>query len=118
MKDEEWKTTFYTYYDHFKYVVMPFNLKNVPMVFQHLMNNFCVKYLNDFVVCYINDILIFPKNSEEHEWHVCLVLDNLRKIGLHAKLENVNSIEPKWNSLVTSFLDMEFIWILVRFRPL
>ncbi len=87
MKDEEWKTTFYTYYDHFKYVVMPFNLKNVHMVFQHLMNNFCVKYLNDFVVCYVNDILIFPKNSEEHEWHVCLVLDKLRKIRLHAKLE-------------------------------
>jgi hypothetical protein len=95
MKDEEWKTTFYTYYDHFKYVVMPFNLTNVLMVFQHLMDNFFVKYLNDFVVCYINDIFIFPKNLEEHEWHVCLVLDKLRKVGLRAKLEKCEFYQAK-----------------------
>jgi hypothetical protein len=40
-----------------------------------------------FVVYYINVILIFSKNMEDHERHVCLVLEKLREVGLYTKLE-------------------------------
>jgi hypothetical protein len=43
--------------------------------------------IDDFMVFYINVILIFSKNMEDHEHHVCLVLENLLKVGLYAKLE-------------------------------
>jgi hypothetical protein len=43
--------------------------------------------IDDFMVFYINGILIFSKNMEDHEHHVCLVLENLLKVGLYAKLE-------------------------------
>jgi hypothetical protein len=66
---------FRTRYDHFEYVVMPFGLTNVPTIFQHLMNDIFHEYLDDFMVCYIDDILILSKNMEDHERHVCLVLE-------------------------------------------
>ncbi len=78
---------FRTRYDHFEYVVMPFGLTNVPTIFQHLMNDIFHEYLDDFMVCYIDDILILSKNMEDHERHVCLVLEKFWKVGFYAKLE-------------------------------
>jgi hypothetical protein len=51
------------------------------------MNNVLHEYLDDFMVYYIDDILIFSKKMEDHEHHVCLVLEKLQKVGLYAKLE-------------------------------
>ena len=31
---EEWKTVFQTRYGHYEYTVMPFRLKNAPIIFQ------------------------------------------------------------------------------------
>ena len=84
---DEWKTAFRTRYGHFEYNVMPFGLTNAPAVFQHMMNDIFREHLDDFVVIYLDDILIFSKNEEEHEKHVRLVLEKLRKRGLYAKLE-------------------------------
>jgi hypothetical protein len=52
-----------------------------------MMNNVFHEYLDDFVVCYINDILIFSKDTEDHDRHVCLVLEKLWEVGFYAKLE-------------------------------
>jgi hypothetical protein len=62
-KGDEWKTTFETCYNHFKYVVMPFGLKltNTLAIFQHLMNDVFLEYVDDFVVCYTNDIIFFQR---------------------------------------------------------
>ena len=49
-KGNKWKTTFQTRYGHFKYNVMPFGLINVPVVFQHMVNDVFRGLLNDFVV--------------------------------------------------------------------
>ena len=37
-KDDEWKTTFWTRYSHFKYQVIPFGLSNAPAIFQGYVN--------------------------------------------------------------------------------
>jgi len=66
---------------------MPFGIINVPVIFQHLMNNVVCENLDDFVVCYIDDIFIFSKNMEDHELHVDMVLKELHKVKLYAKLE-------------------------------
>ncbi len=52
------KDFFQTRYNHFKYIVMFFDLVNAHAIFQHLMNNVFCEYLDDFLGCYINDILI------------------------------------------------------------
>ncbi len=69
-KDDEWKTTFKTYYNHFKYVVMSFDLTNTLAIFQHLMHDVFHEYLDDFMVYYIDDIFILSKNMEDHEHRV------------------------------------------------
>jgi len=62
--------------------------------------------------------LFFPRIQKNMNGTCALFWTNWGKLGSMPSWKNVNSIEPKWNSLVTSFLDMEFIWIFVRFRPL
>ena len=43
-------------------------------------------YLDKFVVVFIDDILVYSKNEEEYEEHLCLVLQKLRENQLYAKL--------------------------------
>ncbi len=86
-KDDEWKMVFKTCYDHFEYVVMPFNLINAHVVFQHMRNDVFHGYLDDFVVCYIDDIFIFLKKMTYHERHIRIILEKLWEAGFYVKLE-------------------------------
>jgi hypothetical protein len=59
---DEWKTIFYTKYGYVKYSVMSFGLTNVPIVFQHMMNDIFWEYLDHLVAIYLDDILMYSKN--------------------------------------------------------
>nr|GEZ62459.1 putative reverse transcriptase domain-containing protein [Tanacetum cinerariifolium] len=60
-------------------------LTNAPAVFMDLMNQVCKPYLDKFVIIFIDDILIYSKTKKEHEVHLKLVLESLRKEKLYAK---------------------------------
>ncbi|GJZ40266.1 putative reverse transcriptase domain-containing protein [Tanacetum coccineum] len=62
-EDDIPKTAFQTRYRHFKFMVMPFGLTNAPVVFMDLMN----------------------RSKDEHEVHLRLVLELLKKEELYAK---------------------------------
>ena len=80
------KTTFRTRYGHYEFLIMPFGLTNAPAAFMDLMNHVFRPYVDQFVVVFVDDILVYSKNSENHDTHLRVVLDTLRKEQLYAKL--------------------------------
>ncbi|GJX05138.1 putative reverse transcriptase domain-containing protein [Tanacetum coccineum] len=89
------KTAFRTRYDHYEFQVMPFGLTNAPAVFMDLMNRVCKPYLDKFVIVFIDDILIYSKNKQEHEEHLKLILELLKKEELYAKFSKCEFWIPK-----------------------
>ena len=51
------KTTFWTRYGHYEFLVMTYKLWKTPAVFIDLMNKVFEKYLDKFVIAFINNIL-------------------------------------------------------------
>ncbi|GJW11736.1 putative reverse transcriptase domain-containing protein [Tanacetum coccineum] len=84
-EDDIPKTAFRTRYGHFEFTVMPFGLTNAPSVFMDLINRICRPYLEKFVIVFIDDILVYSMTREEHEVHLGLVLELLKKEKLYAK---------------------------------
>ena len=80
------KTAFRMRYGHYEFLVMPFGLKNAPAVFMDLMNRVFRPYVDQFVVVFIEDILVYSKDLKNHDTHLRVVLETLRKEQLHAKL--------------------------------
>ena len=80
------KTTFRMRYGHYEFLVIPFGLKNAPTAFVDLMNRVFRPYVDQFVVVFIEDILVYSKDLENHDTHLRVVLETLRKEQLYAKL--------------------------------
>jgi hypothetical protein len=65
---------------------MSFGLTNGETYFMYLMNKVFMEYLDKFVMVFIDNILVYSRSEEEHEEHLCLVLQKLRDHRLYAKL--------------------------------
>jgi hypothetical protein len=78
-KEDRPKTAFQTPSGHFQFKVLIEGLTNAPASFQTVMNSILHPYIRKFVVVYIDDILIFSKSEAEHQAHVRLVLEVLKR---------------------------------------
>ena len=52
-----------------------------------LMNRVFKPFLDEFVIVFIDDILVYSKSIAEHEQHLRMVLQTLRRRKLYAKLK-------------------------------
>ncbi len=86
-EEDEWKTVFCTWLEHYEYLIMSFDLINASVTFQTFVNNILWCYLNQFVIVYLNNILVYLKTKKEHVQHVRKVLQTLKKVDLHIKSE-------------------------------
>jgi hypothetical protein len=120
---EEWKTALCTCYGLFESLVMPFGLTNAPATFQNYINDILAPYLDRFCTAYLDDTLIYSDNFEEHQQHVCLVLDAFAKAGLHLKPEKCefHQQEVKYLGLIISMegikMDPEKIHAMQDWEP-
>ncbi|QRW02440.1 Pol polyprotein/retrotransposon [Ceratobasidium sp. AG-Ba] len=56
---------------------------NAGATYQALMNHIFAEFIGKFMFVYLDDIIIFSNSAEEHEKHVKLVFDVLRKEKLY-----------------------------------
>ena len=56
---DEWKTTFWTWYGHHEYCMMPFGLANTLATFQGFINYALWDLLDICCIAYLDDILIY-----------------------------------------------------------
>jgi hypothetical protein len=61
---------FFTRYGIYEYLIMSFGLRNAPVHFMYLMNSVFMPELDKFIMVCIDDILIYSKNTEDHEEHL------------------------------------------------
>jgi hypothetical protein len=73
------KTALKTPFGHFLFKVLIEGLMNAPATFQTVMNSNLHSYIRKFVVVYIDDILIFSETEAEHQAHVRLFLEVLKR---------------------------------------
>jgi hypothetical protein len=66
---------------------MHFGLRNAPVIFQYMENDIFGDFSDVFTIMYQDNIFIYSKTQEEHNVHVCQVLQRLQEYGLYAKLE-------------------------------
>ncbi|WMV50679.1 hypothetical protein MTR67_044064 [Solanum verrucosum] len=60
-------------------------LTYAPAVFMEGMNEVFWSYLDSFVLVFIDDILVYPKNKEDHDRHLRIMLQRLGEEKLYAK---------------------------------
>nr|GEV45198.1 putative reverse transcriptase domain-containing protein [Tanacetum cinerariifolium] len=106
------KHHFRTRYGHYEFQVIPFDLKNAPAIFMDLMNRECKPYLDKFVIVFIDDILIYSKNTKEHEEHLKAILELLKKDELYAKFSKCEFSISKIAKLMTKInpKKIKFVW--------
>jgi len=64
---------------------MPFGLTNAPAAFMDLMNTVCSPFLDKFMIVFIDDIPIYSRSHKDHQIHLRLILELLRKEKLFTK---------------------------------
>ena len=65
---------------------MSFRLTNAPTAFMDLMNRVLCPYVDQFFMVFIDDILVYSKDREDHDTHLRVVVETLRKEHLYEKL--------------------------------
>ena len=70
---------------NYKFCVMFFDLINILIIFQNIMNDMLRFFLDKFVIVYFDNILIYNKNNKKHFEHVRLVMKTFYKNDYYAK---------------------------------
>lgn len=61
MKEDITMIALQNQYGHYKFLVMPFKVKNALTIFKNLMNQVFAPYLNKFTVVFTDKILVYSK---------------------------------------------------------
>jgi len=85
IKDNTKKIVFNIHYSKYKFTAMLFELCNVSVTFQSMMNSILWNLLNKFYLIYLNNILIFSDSILNHQKHLQIILSILKKHKLYVK---------------------------------
>ena len=60
----------------YEFIRMPFGLCNMPVTFQHLMQNTLGELNLTYCIIYLDDVIIFGHTEEEHLEHLRVVFEH------------------------------------------
>lgn len=80
------KTTFTCHEGLYRFIRMPFGLKNAPATFQRAIDIILSKVKWQYALVYLDDVIIYSKSVEDHFAHVRTVLTLLQNAGVSLKL--------------------------------
>src|SRR5216684_8941218 len=93
------KTVFATVYGTFVSHTMQQGDCNAPAMFQRLMTAVFRDFIRRFIHVYLDDIFMFSDTIEEHEKHLRLIFDRLRKAQLYLEESKLNLYSKRMDCL-------------------
>ncbi len=109
IKDDMKKTVFNTYYSKYEFMTMFFKLCNASTTFQLMMNSILQNLLNKFYLIYLNNILIFFNSILNHQKHLWIILNILKKHKLYAKSSKC-TVEMKILKFCEHIVRQDTLW--------
>ena len=97
--DDVWKMVFATIFGTFVSQVMQQGDCNAPATFQCLMTVTFHDQLGQFIHAYLNDVFAYSNTIEEHEEHLGIVFELLRKFGYYLKIDKCDLYAERMDCL-------------------
>ena len=69
----------------YEFTHMPSGLCNIPVTFQHLMQNALGELNLKYCVIYLDDVIVFSHMEEEHLEHLCMMFERFQEFNLKLK---------------------------------
>ena len=69
----------------YEFTCMPFGLCNMPVTFQHLMQNTLGELNLIYCIIYLDDVIVFGHSEREHLEHLHVVFEYFREFNLKLK---------------------------------
>ena len=69
----------------YEFTRMTFRLCNMPVTFQHIMQNTLGELNLTYCIIYLDDVIVFGRTEQEHLEHLQIVLEHFREFNLKLK---------------------------------
>lgn len=89
------KTSFVTPFGTFRYLVMPFGLRNAPATFQKLIDRFRSGLPSILILAYLDDVLVISETFDQHMTDLKRVFERLRTYKLRANRDKCTFATPQ-----------------------
>ena len=94
-KGDQEKTTFTCHAGSYRFLRMPFGLRNAPATFQRAMDIILSGVRWKSCIVYLDDVIIFSKNDDEHLKHLEEVFRLLRDAGVTLRLSKCSFFQSE-----------------------
>ncbi|GFX55586.1 retrovirus-related Pol polyprotein from transposon 17.6 [Trichonephila clavipes] len=85
--EDQDKTAFVCPFGTYRYLRMPYGLRNAPATFQRLMNRFCNGLEDILALPYLDDIIVLSETFEKHMFNLKAIFERLLLFKLKANRE-------------------------------
>ena len=94
-KQDQAKTTFTCHAGSYKFLRLPFGLRNAPATFQRAMDIILSRVRWKSVLVYLDDIIVFSQGVSQHLKHLETVLSLLKEAGITLRLQKCSFFQKQ-----------------------